>query len=163
MKIARLLPRFVLSGVVAGFVWSASTGCSTINRPRAAVAAPVVVDQSSEATKLEFRVELSNPNDEATPVRRFEYRVSIDGREVFESKRSTAVTMPPRGSQTIVLPAIVPHSSVGGALNGERAYSIRGKLVYIAPGALAEALFDTGVRVPSASFSASGRADFSTP
>ena len=138
----------------------ASAGCSGHRAPGVNFVDARAVERSDEATRVEFTLELTNANDEPVPLDRFEYRLDVDGATVFESQRSAEATLRRLGAQTMALPAIVPHEAIGGTPSGPRQVTVAGKLSYIAPGELAEALFDTGVRVPSVSFSHTTVVDF---
>jgi len=75
----------------------------------------------------------------------------VDGRTVFDSRRAAQATLRRLGTQTLILPVVIPTSRTG-ALTGLHALVVSGTLSYIAPGQLGELLFDTGVRVPKVSF-----------
>lgn len=133
-------------------------GCSAYEAPNLKVVDARVSERSTEGVVLMFTIDAENPNEEGLPLRSVDYRVSLDGREVFTGTRSAEATLRRYGTQQIRLPAVVALTEPGA---GETAanYRIEGTLRYITPGEIAEILFDAGVRQPSVSFSGEGRAD----
>ncbi len=118
--------------------------------PAAAASTPGV--GSGGADSLEFTLNLRNDNPDGVPLRVVDYTVEIDGQQVFSGTRSAEATVPARGVQSMRLPAAFE----GVELRPGAKYRLSGSYTYVLPGAFAEALFDSGVRVPSASFAAEG-------
>ena len=119
-------------------------------------------DRSPDGMVIELTLAMRNDHDIALPLRGLSYAVSIDGREVFRGERSPEATLARFGGQTIEIPAAVRFGSDGVAaedLVGEHEVRVEGTLRYLAPGALAELLFDTGLRRPKARFDRSGIVD----
>lgn len=130
-----------------------STGCTFTRSPRFEVVGVEVRERTPEAQVLAFVVEGENPNRDPLPLRTVRYSLSMDGREVFRGERSAEATLPPRGRQRFVVPAVVQDDE---ALD-ERSYSFRGTVEFLEPGTLAELLFDSNVRRSRGSFRESGR------
>lgn len=106
----------------------------------------------SGAEALEFTLNLRSDNADGVPLRTVDYTLDIDGRRVFSGVRSAEATVPAKGAQSVRLPAAFE----GVELRPGTRYRLSGSYTYVLPGAFAEALFDSGVRVPSASFAAEG-------
>ena len=116
--------------------------------PRLSVVGVREIEHTEQGTVLAIDIDAENANDAAMPLREIGYSISINGRPVFTGTRSPEATIRRFGIQRLTVPAVV--SSGIGTTSG--LYEVRGELEYIAPGRLAEILFDTGVRTPSASF-----------
>lgn len=147
-------------------MWTALTGCLGSRPPSIEVGEAVLVEETTEALRLDVALDLANPNDEPLELLQFEYAFSIDGASVFRAKQSAEATLSASGRKRLVLPAVVPLDGApwpAGARPADAAWSIRGSLLYVAPGALAEALLDTGVRKPRAGFGGSGRVPLQGP
>ncbi|MEK6701782.1 MAG: LEA type 2 family protein [Planctomycetota bacterium] len=122
-------------------------GCSD-TAPRLSVVGVREIERTDQGTVLAIDIDAENANDEAMPLREIGYSISINGRTVFAGARSPEATIRRFGTQRLTVPAVV--SGSGTSTSG--VYEVRGDLEYVAPGRLAEILFDTGVRTPSASF-----------
>ncbi len=130
----------------------AAGGCA-VQRPSARVTGVEIAEATEEGSRLLVTVVLDNPRDEPLPIRRSRYELSVDG-ETFEFTDLAAATMPAQGSQTLRLPAAV---RVPAAAVGSRPYEVRGSVVYEPPGEIRDLLTDSGVPLPSVTFSQSGR------
>ncbi len=150
------------AGLLVLLWWAAlPAGCDTTRAPSLAVAEAKIVDRRPEATLVHLTLELTNSNLEPLPLVEFQYRADLEGRRVFESRRAAQATLRRLGTQTVVLPVVIPTDRLeGGPPAGSGLLTVSGRLLYIAPGQLGEVLFDTGVRVPKVSFSESVRVDF---
>jgi hypothetical protein len=147
------------AGVIAAAAGAAPIGCATYRDPVITVREVSLVDASQEACALRFAIDLENPNDEPLELRRFDYALVLDGKPVFTGRRSAETTLAARGRGTLALPAVVPFERAGwvdGHPPRAAAYTISGRLQYLTPGKIAEALLDLGVRRPSAAFSGKG-------
>lgn len=133
-------------------------GCSSYEAPNLKVMEARVTERSGEGVVLTFTIDAENPNEESLPLRDVQYRVTLDGREVFSGKRSAEATLRRYGTQQIRLPAVVAMSEPGASAAAAN-YRIEGTLWYTTPGEIAEILFDAGVRQPSVGFSGEGKAD----
>jgi hypothetical protein len=151
-----LLP-FLLLGLLA---WGGLAGCSMYRPPAIAVGEATLVEETGEALRLDIALDLTNPNNEPLELIRFEYSVSVDGVSVYRAKRAAEATLSASGGKRLTLPAVVRFDRVpwdGSTRPDEVRWSIRGSLLYVTPGALAEALLDTGVRKPRTGLTGSGR------
>jgi hypothetical protein len=136
-----------------------SGGCSFYEAPDFRVVSISETDRSEEAVVLGFTLEARNRNDVALPLRRAEYRLTLDGRQVFEGGRVAAATAPRFGTQRIELPAVVPAELIPPERfdeAGEMAYRLEGSVEYQTPGRLAQYLFDINLRRPDAPLSLAG-------
>lgn len=146
---------------ITGFVLALLLGgCSSVPGPKISLADAFVSDRSDEATLVILSLDIENQADVSIPLYEFDYNVSIDGRPVFDTNRRARMTLRPSETRQMNLPVVVPHGNAGTGPRGSSALGVNGSLVYIAPGELAEILFDTGVRVPSTGFSAQRTVEF---
>lgn len=115
-------------------------------------------ETSDAAATINLALRLQNPNNDPLELLEFDYRVDVDGKRVYSGKRAAQMTLARLATRDVVLPAVVPFDVVGGGWGAGAAppsanVRVQGTLRYIAPGAIEQTLFDTGVRRPSASFS----------
>jgi hypothetical protein len=128
--------------------------CSSVRPPTFEPVSARAVSATPDGVLLEFTLDARNRNQEPMPLRRADYAVFLDGREVFRGSRSPEATAPTFGSQSFVLPAVVAASAVPAS--GSASYRITGTVSYLEPGTLAETLFDADVRVPTAPLDVAG-------
>jgi hypothetical protein len=132
-------------------------GCSSYSDPTLRVAGAGVRDEGPGALVLEVTIAAQNRNHVELPLREIDYAVRIDGREVFHAVRSPEATLRRLGEQTFSVPAVLTYS--GERPTGVHEFEIEASVTYITPGEIAQALFDTGVRRPTARFSDRGRVE----
>jgi LEA14-like dessication related protein len=130
-------------------------GCANTKNPSVTLVSASVGQASEHAVTLHMWLHLDNPNDQPLELMEFDYRVEIDGRPVYDGKRAAQMTLAKLSTRDVEIPAVVPFDKVswpsGIAPSGTHV-SVKGTLRYILPGAIAQTLFDTGVRRPRASF-----------
>ena len=134
-------------------------GCESATSPRLEHAAATVTERTPAGVAMAFTLDAYNDNDIPLPLRDVTYSVWIDGREVFKGKRSAEATLRRKGVQQLKLPAVLALAPGDAPPEGVKEYRLRGSLTYVTPGRLAELLFDTGVRVPTAGFETEGTVD----
>jgi len=156
-----LRQRFAALAVVLS-VAACLCGCDTTRAPGIAITEARVIEQRPEAALVHLTLELTNSNAEPLPLVEFRYQAELDGQRVFESRRAAQATLRRLGTQTLLLPIVIPADRIGGAPSGSALLTVSGRLLYIAPGQLGEVLFDTGVRVPKVSFNETVRVEFGT-
>jgi len=109
-----------------------------------------------------FTLDARNENEDGLPLRTVEYRLDLNGREVFSGTRSAESTLRRLGTQQLKLPAVVSITPETQAfVTGQTHYRLTGSLYYVTPGRLAETLFDSGVHTPSVGFTFEGDIDLS--
>lgn len=116
-------------------------------------------DVTNEAVAVEFDYDLSNPNSQPLELQTMTYNLAVDGRQTYTGKRSAEATLPTSGASRLTIPAVIRYDEMGwaaGAIPSAADYRLSGELIYVAPGALAEILLDSGVRTPTASFGDAG-------
>ncbi len=127
-------------------------GCALTESPALRVADARVVQQTASAAVVEFDIEASNDGPDPLPLREVSYSLDAGGQRVFSGTRAPQVTVPSQGRIIFTLPVSLPM-----ALSGEPVgYVLRGSVSYVAPGPLADAMYDNGVRRPSVSFRDAG-------
>ena len=127
---------------------SVLVGCSGTQTPSLSVLGGSVKERGPNATVVEFIIDADNANPDALPLQEVEYTVARDGVVVFSGKRSAEAIIRRYGKQQFVLPAAFTSEQ-----SPEGEYRISGTVTYIAPGALAETLFDQEIVRPSVDFS----------
>ena len=127
---------------------SVLVGCSGTQAPSLSVLGGSVKERGPNATVVEFIIDADNANPDALPLQEVEYTVARDGVVVFSGKRAAEAIIRRYGKQQFVLPAAFTSEQ-----SPEGEYRISGTVTYIAPGALAETLFDQEIVRPSVDFS----------
>lgn len=151
----------MLVAVLAG---AALAGCQSQPAPSFEVSGVAITEQTSEGMVVTFRVRADNRGEEALPLRTVQYSISLDGRQTFSGQRAAEATVRRFGSQEFLLPVALTlgeGKDLPALPTGQVPYSLQGTVEYEVPGSIAELLFDTGIRRPTASFSESGQLDFS--
>lgn len=154
---SRIAPSIAL---LLGLILAPLAGCSTYGPPTVTVGDAAIVERSDEAVVVDVVLDLANPNPEPFELLTFEYEFAIEGRRVYQGRRAARATLSVRGAKRLEIPAVVRFDRWDPATDGPvegRAWSLSGKLLYVAPGEIAELLLDTGVRRPTVRFSGRGR------
>jgi LEA14-like dessication related protein len=148
--------RSVLRLAICGAMSGACVGCSNLKQPSIAVVGATMGESTAQAATLNLALQLGNPNPEPLELLEFKYHVEVDGRRVYEGTRAAQMTLMRESTRAVEIPAVIPLESVGwsaAAIPSTAQVRVSGTLRYIQPGAIAQTLFDTGVRRPRASFS----------
>ena len=129
-------------------------GCK-IQGPRAAVTAVEILETTSEGATVMVTVTMENRENIELPLPAAQYDVSIEGLGQFSFQDIPGVSLPPAGTQTLLLPAaFATKNGVEG-----RQYTISGQVSYRPPGAIRTVLTDYRVPLPTADFSTGGQFD----
>ena len=135
-------------------------GCSSYSAPVLSIARAEPAERTPDGCSMVFVLDARNDNEDPLPLRTIEYRVDLNGREVFRGTRSAEATLRRLGTQQLRLPAALPVTpDTAGLLSGLVRYRVSGSIAYVTPGRLAETLFDAGVHVPSVAFDFEGNFD----
>jgi hypothetical protein len=153
---ASLAPTLLAVAAVGGL-----GGCQSYKAPDLSVASVTPGERTPDGASMVFTLDARNDNDVALPLRTVEYRLSLDGREVFNGTRSAEATLRRLGVQQVRLPVAVAAAGGAGPASGPSKYQLTGRMYYVTPGQLAEVLFDAGVRTPNVPFSFEGTVDLS--
>lgn len=137
----------------------ALAGCSGLTPPTFTVTDVRLTSETSEAIAFDLTIQGENTNDEELPLENVSYSFSLDGVGSYRGKRNAQATLPAGATQSFTIPVAIPVESAP-IPDGERRYAFSGRVTYIIPGAIAEILFDSGVRRPTAGVSESGRLVF---
>lgn len=158
------MTRSALLSFVALALLTPLVGCAGFSAPRISVVDARVVEQTEQGVAVDFVLEGANANSEELPLQVVRYTLAIDGERVFSGERMAEATLRRFGTQTFILPVAAEWDDLPGkGAPGTRRYRLAGTLQYIAPGALAEVFFDTGMRRPSVRFAAEGELTLSAP
>lgn len=134
--------------------------CTSYRAPAFTVVDVRQTERTAQGVAMLFTLDAKNDNDVGLPLRDVTYTVELGGKRVFSGTRSGESTLRRLGTQQVTLPAVVNlASSDSPPVTGRVPYRISGSVTYITPGQIAEILFDTGVRVPTAGFSGNGEVE----
>lgn len=120
-----------------------------------------ITERTPSGIVLSISLRAENPGKDPLPLRDIRYHVNVNGRRVFEGVRSAQATVRSFGAEEITVPAVIPLSGHEPAPVGVQPVSVGGRVLYLAPGTLAETLFEAELLRPSASFSGETTVDFS--
>ncbi len=143
-----------LAGCDASSLPSIDMDWTRMSQPTARVRTVDIVEQTEEGARLEFTIELSNPNEVALPLLVTDYEVSIEGGSRFSFVDTVNRTIPARGTQSIRVAAAVP--TRGRDLTGA-AYSVNGLVRYLLPGELPNLAVESGIPPPAVGFTLAGK------
>lgn len=131
-------------------------GCASTRDPIVVVSDAAAGEKSAEALRLNFTLDLDNPNQQSLRLAELDYRVKIDGRQVFQGTRSAEATLASADHRRMVIPAIIPYEAMGWSadqLPPTVRFSISGKLSYLTSDELSRTFREIGFPPPSAKFS----------
>lgn len=111
---------------------------------------------SDEAVVLVYEVVATNAGESELPLRMVDYTLEIDGRRVFQGRRSAEATLSRQSEQRVELPVPVRWADVPP---GEAPYRLYGRLGYTLPGIFMRAVFEAGLYRPSVGFEVRGTLD----
>ena len=140
--------RALLAALVA-----ATGGCSVFKAPGIAVLDATLIESTDEAIRFDVALDLTNPNNEALEIREFSYSFTVAGSPSYTGRWAIGRTLAPGHRWQITLPAVV---AIDAGAGEEPGWRIRGNVLYVSPGALAELLLDSEVREPRARFRGRG-------
>jgi len=123
-----------------------------IHAPSATVVGVTLTEQTATGSRVELAVELDNPNGSPLPLKETSYTLNINGQTMKLTDDANRV-VPARGKQTVVFPAAF--ATDGVSLRGEP-FTARGQIHYKPPGEWRNLLNESGVPLPSSSFSGEG-------
>jgi len=138
---------------------AAISGCSGFRDPVVTIVNASLTETSESAIGLGLRLELANSNSEPVELYEFTYAITINGTGTYRGRWAASATLPANGSRHLVIPAVVRYDQLGwteDSVPAQARFDVTGTLLYIAPGDIAEILFDTGVRKPTVAFSGRG-------
>jgi LEA14-like dessication related protein len=135
-------------------------GCSITQAPSIGVGSATIADETDEALELNISLDLNNPKAEPLELLEARYTVRIDGRRAYAGRWAAEATVRGTGEQRVTIPAVVRFDEFGWT-SADRpeavVWTVRGSLLYVEPGELAELLLDAGIRRPRVAFSGEGR------
>lgn len=137
-------------------------GCESYSAPVLNMSRAEPTERTPDGCAMVFTLDARNENEDALPLRTVEYRLDLNGREVFAGTRSAEATLRRLGTQQLKLPAVVSLTpDTQSLVAGQSHYRLTGSMYYVTPGRLAETLFDSGVHTPSVEFAFEGDIDLS--
>lgn len=143
----------LLAGTLAAFMLG---GCLNTAAPRLSIADVTVTEAGAEGSSMVVLVRAENPNDKPLPLRNIDYRVSLNGDEVFAATRAAEGVLPRFGVLNLALPVSVPASM---RPVGQTGFHLSMTLHYLAPGKIAQTLYDSGLQRPTVSGAGDGTVD----
>lgn len=138
---------------------SAIPACTVYRDPVVSVVDAVVTETGDGLVGLGFTLVLENPNPQPLALHEFSYTLAMDGAPAYHGRWAASATLPANGTRQLTIPAIVRYDQLGWTASSapsQATYDLIGHVFYLAPGDIAEILFDTGVRRPKAAFAAHG-------
>jgi len=138
-------------------------GCSSYAPPRLTLTRALVTQESKDGLVVSFSLDALNTNSVELPLTEVRYTLYLNGSPVFFGVRSPEATLRRLGTQSISFPAVIALAPGEQAPTGAVPYSLEGRLGYLAPGSLAQVLFDLRFRRPTVAFHESGTLDFGPP
>lgn len=142
--------------LASGVLALGAGGCLGTAAPRLSIADVRVGEATADGSSMVVVVRAENPNDKPLPLRSIDYRVSLGGSQVFSASRAAEGVLPRYGTLDLPLPVGVP---AGLRPSGEQEFRLSMTLHYLAPGKMAETLYDAGIRRPAVSASGRGTVD----
>jgi hypothetical protein len=128
-------------------------GCKAYQRPILNVADVEVGDRSDAGIVLKVALDAENRNEFELPLREIHYQVRLEGGQTFSGLRSAEASLRRFGTQRITFPAVIPLIPDTPPPTGNVRVEVSGSLDYMAPGDVAQILYDTGFYKPTQSFS----------
>lgn len=138
---------------------AAMSGCSGFREPVVTIVGASLTETSDSAIGIGISLDLANSNSQPVELYEFTYAITINGTGTYRGRWAASATLPANGSRQLVIPAVVRYDQLGWIANSvpaEARFDVSGSLLYIAPGDIAEILFDTGVRKPTVLFRGQG-------
>ena len=138
---------------------SAGIACIAVPLPGCAIDPAVShtgaqrMETTAEATEVELKLVLDNPNDAPLELITWEYTVQIDGRNAYAGTWMASLTLPPKVPMPTELPAVVP-ASFGDISKSE--WKVEGTFAYRATRQIDRLLYQLGVTRLHGTFSATG-------
>ncbi len=142
-------PRPTIIGLGFLSVLAGLPGCAILEKPPTVTVSEIrPTSASGHVDSVEIVLNVANDNTDALELDDVRYSVRSSSGSTYEGRRAALTTIPGKSTGQVIVPAVVP----SGAVMDSR---VSGSLRYLAPGRLAELLFETGVRRPSVSFRSS--------
>ncbi|MEM1424266.1 MAG: LEA type 2 family protein [Planctomycetota bacterium] len=142
--------------MLLGALWSVVMGgCTGATAPTFRVLDASLTSETDEGYVVTFTLEGENTNGFELPLREVDYRLVLEGEEVFTGRRSAEVTLAADSRGVVTLPVSVAFGE-GVGLPASMAYELSGRVTYVLPGAIAELLFDNQIRKPRVGFGERG-------
>ncbi|GIW74315.1 MAG: hypothetical protein KatS3mg103_0837 [Phycisphaerales bacterium] len=129
-------------------------GC--VAAPGVHVDPPRLAETTEHAAVLVFTIQARNDGPRELPLRMVDYALEIDGRKVFDGRRSAEATLSANDQQRVELPVPIRWEDLP---QGPVRYRLRGRLGYTLPGIFVRALFDAGLYRPQVGFALRGELD----
>ncbi len=138
---------------------SAIPACTVYRHPVVSVMDAAVTETGEGILELGFILVLQNPNQQPLALHEFSYTLAMDGKPAYRGRWAASATLGANGTRQLTIPAIVRYDQLGwtaASAPAQATYDLVGHVLYLAPGDIAEILFDMGVRRPKAAFAAHG-------
>ena len=123
-----------LAGMVV--LAAGAVGCGH-RSPGVTVGAVTLGDSSDEALVLQFQLDLVNRGSEPLRLREFRYQLWVDGKPVFQGRRTAEATLGAGATRRMGVPAVLRYDRMGWTATDRPAeipYTMSGSLLYISPG-----------------------------
>ncbi len=124
-------------------LWLVGTGCSSLQKPTAALRSASIGDVTAEGVRLNFDVDVTNPNAVAIPLSGARYDLSLGRSKVLSGHVDAGLSIPADGTEALTIPVNVTFEQLLAAEEAIRASG--GDVPYRLGGSLG---FKTGSAIP---------------
>jgi LEA14-like dessication related protein len=131
-------------------------GCASVTPPTAEVTNIRATDTSPDGTRFVVTVLLTNPNEEALPLRSVHYSLGVQGLGDYTGSDLPNRTLPSHGVQTVEFPAAIPGNQ--GEVKG-RPVKVTAEIKYQPPGEIRQLMLESGIPLPTVSVEKTGRVE----
>lgn len=88
-------------------LWLLCTGCSSLQKPTAALRSASIADVTPDGLRLNFDVDVTNPNAVAIPLSGARYDLSLGRSKVLSGDVDSDITIPANGTDALTVPVNV--------------------------------------------------------
>lgn len=145
------------AGALVAPIALALGGCFSTPTPDVRVVSARVVDRTKGGAVISVEIEGANHTTKDMKIRDIRYWLSLDGKRVFEGRRTPQATFSALGVQSFHVPASAPVDRLPSQEQAK--YRFGAIISYLVPGPLAESLYDLDLRRPSVHVRGSGVID----
>jgi LEA14-like dessication related protein len=129
--------------------------CTNSRDPIVVVSGVSVGERSAEALRLDFTLDLDNPNQQSLRLSEFEYDVSINGTHAYSGTRAAEATLASTDHRQVIIPAIIRYDTMGWTqeqIPQTVRFVVDGSMTYVAPGELSRTFREMGFPPPRSGF-----------
>ncbi len=121
-------------------------GCFRIVKPEIDVVSMRVAEQTPEGVVVDVELAAANRTKKDLKPHTMRYWLTLDGKRVFEGRRSPQATFSALGVQNFTAPIAIAAEDIPET--GTAQYEFRAVITFLSPGPLAKVFFDLNLRNP---------------